>query len=1129
MGVVLHLGLLALVLTPFVAGQDCGLPAAPAHATTQFDVYPIRPKTVATYACDPGFILLGKDSRTCSINGTWTGFPPLCVTDIALGKPTKSSSQQGRIGSSVAVNGDSFGINSEDNCHSTQAEIAPWWSVNLLDSYIIHSVRVVIGRSCCADGPVYIEVRVGNDRDISRNALCGRYSGIVEEGSVLDVRCYRPLRGIFLSVHQMRDVPNVLSLCKVQAFSDQAITTLQCPIAEEKVDSGDIFTYSDYCYHFFNSKPDTWDNAQTYCMRRGGNLLWGTSPAFQAFVSWAMAHRYNQFSSDNPNYWLGAMRSSWTNGEWMWVKGNATVNPIRAFWSSRDPPSEFDGQTSCVMFDANSGWLWRETSCNRHLNWVCEFAPRSCGNPGVNANSTVQYSSTDVGSVSVYGCTGGLFLRGPGLRRCQPSGKWSDQPPVCTDEGCGPPPTVENGDVAYNSTSVGSAAQYTCLNRFKPVGKTRSLCNADGMWTGEPPQCVPVDCGPPPGIPHGTGVLLDLSSHQGSRLEYKCQSGFRIVGDTMLVCTVNEVWEGAFPLCQPDNGDVDEVPVVVGNRSGTTTTATTPTTTEVTTSPSTSTTSTLPSTTRTTRQPTTTSTSTTTTPTTTTSTTTTTTTTTTTPTTTTSTTTTTPTTTTKTTTPTTTTTTTTPTTTTTTTTPTTTTTTTTTTSTTTPTTTTTTPTTTPSTTTTTTTTTPTTTTTEEATTTSFLLVPGFIPSLWQQSNRTSSSLDQGYDRPEDGESNSINSKIAIIMTNDTSSDEKTGSAGGMDWTAKVTTGAPELTTNSTLVVELTTSTTTVTSTHPPVNTTVHLNSADRAALEFLANQFAIFTPAPTQNASHIPVQKGHFEAHNAMMRDDASGNWDQTVATTTKEIHLTKMPSPPVLLFNVAVDRPADLLPALDENSGDSHGRNVNRSTVETATEIVTTKMAETGTMGGWIALGVILGLLLLLLLIILIVCLMRRRRREAARIAVSSTHIISAAQYDTERESGAANAFSHRYRKAWDNLQLQVTEAGPAAAVGGGGKDTPISQSTFKSTGPRLKDDHHNKASAEIVISPSRAGTVKSMGSVGGISEAFNEADEILVDQDTTMANGQLQFEHGSSPDAASFPLHSIPRATLP
>lgn len=79
------------------------------------------------------------------------------------------------------------------------------------------------------------------------------------------------------------------------------------------------------------------------------------------------------------------------------------------------------------------------------------------------------------------------------------------------------------------------------------------------------------------------------------------------------------------------------------------------------------------------------------------------------------------------------------------------------------------------------------------------------------------------------------------------------------------------------------------------------------------------------------------------------------------------------------------------------------------------------------------------------------------------------------------------------------------------GGKDTPISQTTFKSTGPRLRDDNIQavKSGSEMMISPSRAGTVKSMGSVGGISEALNESDEILIDQETALSHQR----HGNTP----------------
>ena len=32
----------------------------------------------ATYTCDPGYMLVGVDSRTCLFNGEWSITPPVC-------------------------------------------------------------------------------------------------------------------------------------------------------------------------------------------------------------------------------------------------------------------------------------------------------------------------------------------------------------------------------------------------------------------------------------------------------------------------------------------------------------------------------------------------------------------------------------------------------------------------------------------------------------------------------------------------------------------------------------------------------------------------------------------------------------------------------------------------------------------------------------------------------------------------------------------------------------------------------------------------------------------------------------------------------------------------------------------
>ena len=38
----------------------------------------LAPGGVATYTCDPGFILNGEPTRNCSSDGTWSGMAPTC-------------------------------------------------------------------------------------------------------------------------------------------------------------------------------------------------------------------------------------------------------------------------------------------------------------------------------------------------------------------------------------------------------------------------------------------------------------------------------------------------------------------------------------------------------------------------------------------------------------------------------------------------------------------------------------------------------------------------------------------------------------------------------------------------------------------------------------------------------------------------------------------------------------------------------------------------------------------------------------------------------------------------------------------------------------------------------------------
>lgn len=52
--------------------------------------------------------------------------------------------------------------------------------------------------------------------------------------------------------------------------------------------------------------------------------------------------------------------------------------------------------------------------------------------------------------------------------------------------------------------------EYTCEPGYRLEGETIRTCEADGAWGGEEPVCVPIVCQPPPPILNGQYDYKDL-------------------------------------------------------------------------------------------------------------------------------------------------------------------------------------------------------------------------------------------------------------------------------------------------------------------------------------------------------------------------------------------------------------------------------------------------------------------------------------------------------------------------------------------------------------------------------------------------------------------------------------------
>lgn len=463
--------------------EQCGFPGSPSHSTVNLsDAGHVG--SIATYACERGFELLGPARRICGANGTWTppGIP-FCVLNVAAGKaPLQSSVREGGI-PQKAVDGSTAEGFSSGTCSMTNQEPNPWWYVNLLEPYLVQLVRLDFGVECCGDLPATITVRVGNNRpDLGANPICNRFTGILEAGRPLYLPCGPPLPGAFVSVHLdgPQDRPAVqLSICEALVYTDQALPLERCPSFRDQY-PGSISAYNGKCYLFHNTEPKSFDSALEFCRSRGGSLVDETSPALQGFLSWELWRRHR----DDPSgqYWLGAVRDPEDPLNWRWINGQDVEI---AFWNLPG------GNDNCARFDGTKGWLWSDTNCNANINYICQHLPQTCGQPEQPPDSYMTVTNNTIGSIVEYSCLPGHVLVGPHTRTCLNSGFYDQFPPTCRYVECGPPAPIENGKyILVNGTrQFLSYVYYECDEGYTLVGRGDLVCDVDERWDGPPPKC----------------------------------------------------------------------------------------------------------------------------------------------------------------------------------------------------------------------------------------------------------------------------------------------------------------------------------------------------------------------------------------------------------------------------------------------------------------------------------------------------------------------------------------------------------------------------------------------------------------------------------------------------------------
>ncbi|XP_025834968.1 sushi, von Willebrand factor type A, EGF and pentraxin domain-containing protein 1 [Agrilus planipennis] len=178
---------------------------------------------------------------------------------------------------------------------------------------------------------------------------------------------------------------------------------------------------------------------------------------------------------------------------------------------------------------------------------------RMYGRTLIRTSETTSAASTTykIGAIVKYRCERGYKVVGEPLSTCEDTGKWSGDTPQCVYVDCGPPENIANGKVTMvsNATYYGALALYYCDTNYELDGVSRRLCQENGTWSLDPPVCKEIQCKDPDVL---EGVMVSVSTYSvGGIAHYSCPRGHTMQGNSTRTCLIKGNWSERAPTCIP--------------------------------------------------------------------------------------------------------------------------------------------------------------------------------------------------------------------------------------------------------------------------------------------------------------------------------------------------------------------------------------------------------------------------------------------------------------------------------------------------------------------------------------------------------------------------------------------------
>ncbi|XP_034399759.1 beta-2-glycoprotein 1-like [Cyclopterus lumpus] len=135
---------------------------------------------------------------------------------------------------------------------------------------------------------------------------------------------------------------------------------------------------------------------------------------------------------------------------------------------------------------------------------------------------------------------------GPRKIVCGASGEWTKTKLLCIPKRCPYPEPLVNGESSYVDVVFQSMINFTCDEGYTLTGDSTTVCLANGTWSAPEPVCKPVSCGLAP-IPEFGMIIYDKrirgnTTDYGVGGTYNCLPPYVVVGNARAECTNSGNW-----------------------------------------------------------------------------------------------------------------------------------------------------------------------------------------------------------------------------------------------------------------------------------------------------------------------------------------------------------------------------------------------------------------------------------------------------------------------------------------------------------------------------------------------------------------------------------------------------------